>query len=348
MNTRIGILGFAHSHVGTYCAEWRKLGDVALVAGWDHDARRATTARDQFKLELEDSPAALLARQDVAAVVIGAETSRHADLVEQAAAAGKAIVLQKPISLTLRDADRIVAAVKNAGSRFTLAWQMRVDPQNLRMKELVRSGSLGRILMVRRRHGLPTQTWPDFENSWHVQPELNRGLWADDACHAMDFIYWLLGEPATVMADIATLLNPKVPDDQGIAIFRYADGAFAEVVSSFTCLAGENTTEIVAEKGVVIQNYGDVPSCNAPRPKDTVGLKWHLRGTPDWIASDIPSPPNHGTRIAGLAGPLLEFLQDKRGPIATAEEGRTVLRMILASYRSAELGKRVTIEEVMK
>src|SRR5690606_35068570 len=158
------------------------------------------------------------------ALVIGAETSLHAALVEQATAAGKAIVLQKPLALTMAEADRIVDAVEKSGVRFTLAWQMRVDPQNRRMRELVQRDELGQVYMVRRRHGLPTQTWPDFAQSWHVKPELNRGMWADDAAHAIDFVYWLFGMPETVSAEIATLRNPQIPDDHGVAVFRYADG----------------------------------------------------------------------------------------------------------------------------
>jgi len=342
---KIAILGFAHGHVSLYCDIWRDRPDLGIevVSAWDHDAKRLADAAEKRSLKACESVPELLSQPGIEAVVIGAETSLHADLVIAAARAGKRIVLQKPMALTLAQADAIVAAVEETGVPFTLAWQMRVDPQNLRMKRLVQEGVLGRTLMVRRRHGLNTHLWPDFENSWHVKPELNRGMWADDAAHAVDFIYWLLGWPRSVFAEVDTLLNPKVPDDQGIAVFRCADGAFAEVVSSFTVLAGENTTEIVGEKGCVIQNYGDVPSCNVPRPKDAVGLKWMLRGDKEWTDSGIPSPSAHAERIKGLAEPLAEFLHGRRPPIATAAEGRDVLRLILASYESSATGKRINL-----
>ena len=346
MAINVGLLGFAHGHVGVYCEQWQKLADrpIHLAAAWDHDATRAITAREKFDVQLYESSAELLAHPHLDAVIIGAETSLHAELVEQAAAAGKTIVLQKPLALTMNEADRIVAAVARGRVPFTLAWQMRVDPQNLAMKHLVVSGQLGRIYMVRRRHGLSTHTWPGFEDTWHVKPELNRGMWADDASHAIDFILWLFGKPESVVAEIDTLRSPKVPDDHGIAIFRYADGAFAEVVSSFTCLAGENTTEIVGEEGVIIQNYGDGPSCSAPRPKDAVGLKWLVKGAKQWTNSPIATPHNHRERIEALAPELLRFLRGERAPIATAEEGRTALGMTLGCYESAHAGRRVQIE----
>ncbi len=223
---------------------------------------------------------------------------------------------------------------------------LRVDPQNLKMKSIIESGMLGRLFMVRRRHGLSTHLWPGFENTWHVKPELNRDIWADDAAHPIDLVYWLLGMPASVTAELGSLLNPKVPNDNGIAIFRYEDGTFAEVVCSFTCVAAENTTEIYGEKGVVIQNYGDGPSAAAPRLHGAVGLKRYLHETGEWTDSGIPSPKGQGERIAALAGPLAEFLNGRREPIATAAEGRTALRLLLACYDSAECGRRITFERV--
>jgi predicted dehydrogenase len=245
----------------------------------------------------------------------------------------------------MAQADRMVAAVERAGVPFTMAWQMRVDPQNVQVKEMVRSGELGKIFIVRRRHGLGVHTWPDFKNLWHTKPDLNRDIWADDAAHAIDYIHWLLGVPESVTAEMDTLNDPQIPMDNGIAIFRYPGGPIAEVVCSFTCVAAENTTEVFAEKGTIIQNYGDVPSCNVPRPADACGLKWFTTAKNDWTCSDIASPSGHGARISGLSGPLSDFFHAKRAPIATAEEGRTTLRMTLACYISTREGRRVHLDD---
>jgi len=340
---RLGILGFAHAHVNSYCAVWRKMPDLQIVAGWDHDAARAAKAHEDHRVELAGSVNALLSCKDVDAVVIASETSMHADLVEQAAAAGKAIVLQKPIALTMHEADRIVTAVKRAGVPFTLAWQMRVDPHNLQIQSLLASGEFGRVFMVRRRHCLPTQSWKDFDKTWHVDPKLNRDIFADDAAHPIDFIYWLRGKPTSVVAEMGTLLNPAIVNDNVIVVFRYADGSFAEVSCTFVALAGENVTEVVCERGVIIGNFGDVPSCNVPRPPGGIQLKWFLQKTGQWTISELPDIKSHGERIAGLAGPIADFLRGKRPPIATAEEGRDVLRLVLACYESAEQGRRINL-----
>jgi len=346
MPVNVGILGFAHGHVNAYCSRWRDVPEhgVRVVAGWDHDAARAASASKTFGIESVPSPAALLSRRDINAVVIAAETSLHADLVEQAAAAGKAVIVQKPMALALEQADRIVAAVERAGVPFTMAWQMRVDPHNLQVKSLLAGGQFGRVFMVRRRHCLTTHHWPGFEKSWHVQPALNRDIFADDASHPIDFIYWLLGMPVSVVAELGTLLNPAIPNDNGIAVFRYADGAFAEVSCTFVAVAGENVTEVVCEHGTIVQNYGDGPSANIPWPPGGIQLKWYLHQTGKWTMSDLPEIRNQGERIAGLAGPLAEFLHGKRPAIATAEDGRNALRLVLACYESAEQGRRIALQ----
>ncbi|MHB9132396.1 MAG: Gfo/Idh/MocA family protein [Armatimonadota bacterium] len=347
MSINIGVLGFAHGHVNGYLGTWREHPEygVTAVAGWDHDANRLKQAVDQYGFAGIDSVKALLARPDIQAVVIASETAYHADLVEQAAAAGKAIVLQKPLALTLPEADRIVAAVQQYAVPFTMAWQMRTDPQNIQMKALLASGIFGKVYSVRRRHGLSMHLNPDFANTWHVKPELNRDIWADDAAHPIDFIHWLLGVPGSVTAEIVTMANQWMPMDNGVALYRYPAGPLVEVCCSFTCVAAENTTEIFAEKGAIIQSFGDVPGCVAPRQEGQSGLKWYLADEKAWTYSDIPSPVGHWERILGLSQPIAEFLNGTRGPIATAEEARTTLRMVLATYVSVREGRRVLLDD---
>ena len=347
MGVNVGILGFAHGHVSQYCAQWTERLELgaSVSCGWDHDRERLAVAVQCFGLEAAESAEALLSRPDIAAVVIGAETSMHAELVEHAAAAGQAIILQKPMALTLPEADRIVAAVQASGVPFTMAWQMRADPQNQTMRKMVLEGALGRVFMVRRRHGLPMCLDDNFASSWHVDPKLNRDMWADDASHPIDFVYWLFGRPESVTAEIVSLNHPAMPMDNGIAIFRYPDGPLVEVTCSFTNRAGENTTEIICEHGTIIQNYGDGPSCSVPRPAGAAGLKWYDARTGQWTCCEVPTPDHHGVRIQGLAAPLAAFLNGAGAAIATAEEGREALRMLLACYVSEREGRRTPLDD---
>ena len=318
---RVGVLGFAHGHVNAYCGRWREnpsLG-VKVTAGWDHQADRLKAAVGSFGLLPCASEKELLARQDVDAVVIASETALHTGLVEMAAAAGKPTILQKPLCLTIGEADRIVSAVTRADIPFTLAWQMRVDPQNCEMKQLVADKRFGRVLMLRRRHCLSTHKWKDFDKSWHVNTAMNRDIFADDAAHAVDFVYWMLGKPCSVMAELGTLRNPRIPNDHAIAVFRYGDGTFAEVVCSFAASGGENCAEIQCENGIIILNHGDGPSCELPWPDGAIQLKWRLDSDAKWTTSGLPPVISQWHRIQALSEPLAAFLHGKRPPIGTAE-----------------------------
>jgi len=340
----IGIVSAAHAHVSAYAEEIRKMDDADVVAVWDDDAGRGRKAAEAGGADFLPRLDGLLGRADVRAVIIGSETSRHAGHVEAAADAGKDILLQKPMALTLADCDRILQAVRDAGVRFSMAWQMRCDPQNRWMRDFVRSGRLGRIVMVRRRHCLSTHLWSGFEDSWHVQPELNRGMFMDDAAHAADWLYWMFGRPGSVVAEIETLLNARVPDDNGAAIYRYADGMLAILECSFTCAAADDTTNIYGADGTVLQRWGDGVSCTPHLAgADERALRYRLVGDDDWTAVDIETPPAHGHRIRGVARPAVEFLLGEAGPIATAAEGRVNVEMLLAAYESARTGRRVML-----
>lgn len=340
----LAILGFAHAHVGMYAPEIQAMQEAHIAWGWDRDAARGEQQCRTHGCEFVPDLDALLARGDLSGVIIGVETSRHAEIVEAAARAGKDILLQKPMALTLEDCDRMIRAVESSGVRFSIAWQMRCDPQNQWMREAVQSDFIGKVMMLRRRHGLGTHLWAGFDESWHVQPALNRGMWMDDAAHPADFLYWMLGKPQSVMAEIDTLLNPKVPDDNGAAIYRFPGGAMGVLECSFTCVAAAETTFIVGERGVIVQDYGDAISCgNTPLPEGTLGLRYLLAGDRDWTRVDIPTPLNHGYRIRAVAREAVDFFLGKRGPIATAEEGRLNVEMLLAAYQSSAEGRRVEI-----
>ena len=343
---RVGILGFAHGHVFMYGGQWKDdpKHDVTIVKGYDHDVTRGKEGCEKLGCDFTEDINGILNDDSIDSVVISGETYYHAQHVEAAAKAGKKIICYKPMALNMEQADRIVNAVEKNKVPFSLGWQMRTDPHNIEVQQLLRTGDFGKIFSLRRRHGLPTQKFPDFENAWHVDPEMNRDIFADDAAHPADFVYWLMGMPQSVSATLTTMLNPKVKNDNGIAIYKYEDGALAEISCNFVSLAAENTLDIQCEKGTILLDYGDVPSTMVPH--DTNGLKWIKDGDADWTYSKTPSPVSHGERIAWQAGPLADFLNGKHSPVATAQEGRDVLRMILACYVSDENGQRVKMDDV--
>jgi len=347
MSINVGVLGFAHGHVMAYGSEWVKYPEMGIhiAKGWDADAERARTSAEALGAGRAETADEILEDKNIGAVVISSETKYHVELTERAAEAGKAIILYKPMALTLEGAERIVEAVEKFKVPFTLGYQMRVDPQNIKIKQLITDKVIGDTYVFRRRHSLATHTSPGFDATWHVDPEMNRDIFADDASHPIDMLNWLFGMPETVMAEMTTMHNPKIVNDNAVALFKYKNGIIAEISTYFTCSASEITTEVYGERGSIQQYYGDGPGTRLPRPAGQPGLKWFTEGEADWTDSKIPSPLAHRERIAAQARPFADFLHGRRPAICTARESLDSLRMVLACYVSAQTGSRVRIDD---
>jgi predicted dehydrogenase len=346
----IGILSFAHGHSNVYCqmmSNKTNFPDVKLVSAWDDNPARGQASAQRYGMSLRATPAEVIDDPQVDAVIVTSETNRHVDLIEQAAAAGKHILCQKPLATTLEDCDRIIAAVHRSGVKFSMAYQMRHDPANQKIKDLLDSGAVGDVAVVRRRHSINVLLSPDFVNGpthWHIDPIANVGMFFDDATHAADWFYWLLGKPHSVMAEIDNIVTHVAPDDNGVAIYRFDKGVMGILFNSSTTIAGVNTTEIYGTQGTIVQDYGDAPSTGAPRPADAVALKLIHPGDKAWTTFDIPIPASQGERLAAIPRPFINYLRGLTDQTISAEEGRVAVEMVLAAYHSAREGRRIQID----
>lgn len=344
----IGIISFAHAHVVSYCRELSGWSDVRLVRAWDDNQDRGRRQSEEFGLRFTPDLDELLADPRIEAVIIASETVKHGDHVAAAARAGKSILLQKPMALTVSECDRIVDEVDRSGVHCEMAWQMRCDPVNMRMKQMIEDGFVGRVGTIRRRHCLNllfNTAFLEGESRWHIDRELNRGMWMDDACHAADFLLWFLGKPRSVMAEIDNTLTDVAPDDTGMAIYRFPGREFGLLYNSSVTPAAEITTEIYGDGGAIQHYFGDGVATPFARPESTA-LKYYRRGdAPVWQEIAVPIPEKHGERIAAVPRPWIDRLLAGRPPDCDVRSGRASALMTLAAYESAERGERIVFGE---
>ncbi len=341
---RVGVLSHAHGHVGMYCQILRECDDAEVVACWDDNPARGQAAATQYGFEYRDTPQAIVEDARIDAVMIGIETSRHADMVELAAGAGKHILLQKPMATTLADCDRIVKAVNESGIKFSMAFQMRQDPANIAIKRLLEQGVVGNVSVIRRRHCIGVLLNEGFVHSpsrWHFDPEANIGMFFDDASHPADWFYWLLGKPTSVIAEIDRVVTPLDTDDTGIAVYRFGQGEMGFLFNSSVTVAGVNTTEIYGDEGTIIQDFDDGPSVSAPRSPDAVALRYIRQGDTAWTVIPVDIPETHGARIGNVPRPWIDYVRGLTHETISAEDGRVSVEMVLGAYRSARIGQRV-------
>jgi predicted dehydrogenase len=126
-----------------------------------------------------------------------------------------------------------------------------------------------------------------------------------------------------------------------VAIYKFASGTLAVLVNSSVTLAGENTTEIYGDQGVIIQNHDDLPSTNVAPPPGAIALKMFSRGGSQWQDFGLPIPKSHGERIAGVPRSFIDCLKNDTAPAVTALDGRVSVEMVLGAYQSALEGRRI-------
>ena len=345
----IAIISMAMYHGHFWAQAISDSSRASLVGIWDDDAERGSAAAAQYETRFEPDLSALLERCD--AVCITSETARHAEFVERAAAKGCHILCEKPLATTLADCDRIEAAVTKAGVTFMQSYPKRFDPINHEVKRLVDSGELGRITLMRVRHGhLYGLLKGNQHGGWTNDPVLSGGgSLLDEGCHGADLIRWLFGDPHSVMATVSSAALGHAVEDFGLAVFMYPDGPVCELAASVTFAAGDNSVEVFGTRGSAIISGVDLASRDVT---DSGFLKVCILSeenlsdptTRRWQVSPL-TPGFKTTPKFHQLNPLefIDALVEGRPAANSMHDGRRSLEMILCAYQAAAAGQTVTI-----
>lgn len=335
---RFAILSFAHYHANFWSQAINDSPDAELVGIWDDNAARGRTAAERYETRFWDDLEALLA--DCDAVGITSETSKHVMLVEAAAAHGCDILLEKPMARNLAECAMIRRAVEAAGVRFMQNFPKRYDPINEELIDLVRGGGLGKIALVRVRHGNfhLLELGKTAAEQWFASPELSGGgVLLDEGIHAADFLLWLLGEPEQACAAAANATLGLPLDDSAIALFRYASGTIAEITTGGALLAAPESIEVFGSEGCAFLTGVDLASrdfANSPY------LRVFKRGEERGVWQGSPTTPQFKLGYFHQNGPLhfLRYLRGEAQSVVSLEDGWKSLAMIEAAYQSTRSG----------
>ena len=213
-------------------------GNGRLVAACDRDA----AARDAVVAEFKSADLdAVLGRRDVDAVYVATPNASHRPIVQACAAAGKAVLCEKPMARTAADAAAMADACERAGVAYATAFDQRWHPAHVAIRERVAAGDLGPVTQVLIRYACWTpRDWRpgDWQHdNWRVDPATaGGGAMIDLAPHGLDLCQTLLGEP---FVDVACFLQRKVfdypVDDGGVLIGRTAGGTLLNLSVAYNC-----------------------------------------------------------------------------------------------------------------
>jgi predicted dehydrogenase len=324
---RIGIVGLHnHYHAYPFATELKRgIKGLTLVAIADEREELARRFGDEYGCDFTTDYAELINRDDIDAVIITSYTSAHADHVELAAAAGKPILLDKPISTTLADADRIV----EAGTRvkIMLAYLLRYLPAYRQVKEAVDAGAVGDLVSgfysIRFPIGAITDSPLTKEQGWYIDPIKNGGGgFLDHGVHFTDFFRWFFGSEAQSV----------------IATYTLENGAIVTVESTwhaadyFGPLSSPDHASLSGTKGEIELHYQKSP-------------QYEIQGTEDpWKRRTYVDLVGEERYDACYRDLLVEFeraIRTDTEPVPNAVDGRAALEMILAAYESDRTGARV-------
>jgi len=332
-----GVIGPRHAQVAS------ALPNARFVACTDLVAERAKALAEAEGGEAEPNLEALLSRNDVDVVSVCVPSGLHAEVGVAAAEAGKHLVVEKPIEISLAAADRLIEAVKRAGVTMTVISQHRFDSGVVELHKLLSQGALGRLVLGDARvKWYRTQAYYD-SGDW-------RGTWALDGggalmnqgVHYTDLLRWCMGPVSEVMAITETAAHKMETEDLALALVRFQSGALGSLEATTAAFPGfKERLEISGTEGTVVVEDGRIVVKELLKDHGEVGL-YGAR-----VASEAPvaapgsssggsdpaaiSNDSHARQVADL----LAAVDEGRQPLVTGEEARAALELVLAVYESA-------------
>ncbi len=289
---------------------------------------------------------ALLAEPDIELVTITAPNYLHAQMTIDAARAGKHVLCEKPLSMTLAEADEMIDVCRRQGVLLLYAEELFFTPKYVKAKQMADEGAFGKVYLVKQleKHFGPHAPW-----FWDVR-QSGGGALMDLGCHGIAFCYWFLGRPKItgVLCHLATHVHGDKTqgEDDAICILEFENGAKGIVENSWARRGGmEDRVEVYGDGGVT---YADLHMGNALPTYSESGYGYAVEKAPTtqgWSWPVFEEFWNYG-----FPQEMRHFARCVRGletPQATGEDGRVVMETLVAAYQSAGLGARVSMPHAL-
>lgn len=316
--------------------------DTVAVGIADTVSERAEALAAKHSLPAYSDLAVLVRQQRPDFVTVCTPSGAHLDVCEAVAPHGVSVLTEKPLEITLERADRMIRLCREHGVALGVVFQSRYLSDLVRVKALIDSGRLGRILVANvYNKWFRPQSYYDtggWRGTWRLD---GGGALMNQAIHYVDLLLWLAGDVSWVTAQTATLRHKMETEDHAAATVRFANGAVGTLVASTAMWPGfERSIEIVGERGTVIICDDRVQFCAIEGEKDP----------PAGIEIKPPAETSAADPAAGLRGRHAPVIADfaravaeGKPPACSGEEGRRAVELILAVYESARRGQPVTL-----
>lgn len=277
-------------------------------------------ARDFNVPQSFTSADALIASPDIDAVYIATPVNLHRPQTLAAAAAGKHVLVEKPMAMSVAECDGMIAACAERDVRLGVAFYRPFYPVVHRMRALIDAGEIGRVLSVSAVTATPFAITPDDDGYWRVVPEQGGGgAMMDIGSHRLDLFVQLFGPVSSVKAFCSTVAAEYNADDAVAAVLQFESG----LLGSLQCYFGANTDP---DEFAILGTAGRLVS----RPLNGGELIIE-RGAERSVESHPPASNFNAPLIADFVTAILGH----RPPLIPGEQGREVNRLMELAYRDS-------------
>lgn len=285
----------------------------------------------------------LLADPEIDIVNICTPSGLHASMAIDALKAGKHVIVEKPMAMSVSDADRMIATAKEMKRKLCIVLQNRYNPPMQDFYHAVRAGKIGRVLL-----GSVTVRWyrPQeyYNDGWHGTKSMDGGALMNQSIHHIDALQWLVGEPVqSVFAYTATLAHQMEAEDVGVVTVRFANGALATIEGS-TVTYPQNLEASVAL-------FGEKGSLKVGGTALNRKVFWKISGEieheKELLTREEVDPPSvYGASHRHVIEDMIQAVEEDREPQTNGDEGRKSLLLVNAMYESARNSREVYIAEI--
>ena len=321
------------------------LRGAKLVACHNRSLPAARQLAEEFQCEAYDDLDRMLSRPDIDIVTVATVSGAHLEPTLAAARAGKHVIVEKPLEITLSRCDAMIKACEQAGVLLATIFPSRFHRSAQLMKQAVEQGRFGRLTLGDAYvKWFRTQEYYD-SGAWRGTWELDGGgALMNQAIHSVDLLTWLMGPVAEISAFTGTLAHDRIEvEDAAVASLRFANGALGVIEATTAAypgalkrieLHGSEGTAVLREEDITVWEFAKSRAADR-KIREAMAAKTTTGGG----AADPKAIGHHGH--TALFKEVTHAVNSGATLTCDGHEGRRAVEIILGLYKAAETGKRV-------
>ena len=348
MKLKIGIIGCGMITKERHAPEYYANENCKVVGFFDKDIQRAQAMAEKYGGVVCDSVDELLS-MDLDAVSVCVANAMHAEIAIKALNAGKHVLCEKPMAVTLEQCEAMVEAAEKNQKILMIGHNQRFAAAHQEARRLIQDGAIGKVLSFETKfgHGGP-EFWTKTPDTWFFhKSQAAFGVMADLGIHKTDLMHYLLGEPIVKVQAIMNTLDKRYPDgtlidvdDNSFCFYQTESGVTGIMHVSWTFYGNEkNSTVIYGTKGV-LRCYDDETNALIWERKDGGIVRFDL----GYISknSDATLGIHNNT---GVIDEFVDSILNQREQLTSARESLKAMRVIFAALESARTGEKITVQQ---